>query len=153
MIAYLSGAMENVANEGADWREEMTQWLQAELGHGVIDPVVTSQELVNEHGAIDYRQWKTSDPQRFVNFVRKAIDLDLKNVMNKADYVICLWNEHVFKGGGSHGEVTMAYHTGKPVYLINKVDEHDLSGWIMSCATQIFTNFSELRSSLKKTYL
>lgn len=152
MIAYLSGAMEHVADEGAHWREDLTRWLKKELNHDVIDPVLTSQSLVEKHQAHEYREWKTSDPQQFVQFVRKAIDLDLDNVINNSDYIICLWNSDVMKGGGTHGEVTMAYHTGKPVYLINKVDEKDLSGWIMSCSKNIFTEFSELKSFLKETY-
>jgi len=79
MIAYLSGAMEHVADEGACWRSDMAQWLKSELGHDVIDPVITSQALVEKNNAQDYRDWKTSDPIRFVEFVRKAINLDLEN--------------------------------------------------------------------------
>ena len=152
MIAYLSGAMEHVADEGAGWRSDMAQWLKSELGHDVIDPVITSQALVEKNNAQDYRDWKTSDPIRFVEFVRKAINLDLENVMEQADYVICLWNENVFKGGGSHGEVTMAYYSGKPVYLISELANDDLSGWIMSCSTSIFTEITDLKSFLKETY-
>ena len=48
MIAYLSGAMEYVADEGAGWRTEMAQWIKSELGHDVIDPVITSQVLVEK---------------------------------------------------------------------------------------------------------
>ena len=152
MIAYLSGAMEHVADEGAGWREEMSQWLKVELGHDVIDPVITSQQLVDEHGADEYRQWKTEDPDRFVNFVRKAVDLDLDNVINNSDYIICLWNENVLKGGGTHGEVTMAYHSNIPVYLVCEMKTEDMSGWIMSCSNKIFSNFEELRSFLLETY-
>jgi hypothetical protein len=152
MIVYLSGAMENAADEGADWRDELSRWLKSELNHDVIDPVITSQELVNKNNANDYREWKVSDPDRFIEFVREAIDLDLDNVMNKADYVICLWNKAVFKGGGSHGEVTMAYFMKKPVYLVNQVPLEELSGWIMSCATKIFPDLSELKKFLCKTY-
>ena len=39
MIAYLSGGMEHAVNEGEDWRNGMTEWLQKNLGHSVIDPV------------------------------------------------------------------------------------------------------------------
>ncbi len=152
MIVYLSGAMENAADEGADWRDELSRWLKSELNHDVIDPVITSQELVDKNNANDYREWKALDPDRFIEFVRKAIDLDLDNVMNKADYIICLWNRAVFKGGGSHGEVTMAYFMKKPVYLVNQVPLEELSGWIMSCATKIFPDLSELKKFLCKTY-
>jgi len=152
MIAYLSGAMENAADEGANWRDELTPWLKSELNHDVIDPVITSQELVNKHDASEYREWKLTEPERFVEFVRKAIYLDLDNVINKADYVICLWNSDVFKGGGSHGEVTMAYVMKKPIYLVNQVSIEELSGWIMSCSTNIFPDLSELKTFLSETY-
>lgn len=152
MIAYLSGAMEHVADEGAEWRHEMTIWLKEKLDHQVIDPVVTSQQLVIKHQAQDYRHWKNSDPRRFISFVRKAIDLDLENVMKHADYIICLWNESVLKGGGTHGEITMAYYRGIPVYLVCEMDREELSGWIMSCAEKIFSNFSELKIFLSWKY-
>ncbi len=152
MIAYLSGAMEHVADEGAGWRDEMSGWLKDNLNHDVIDPVITSQQLVVENKARDYRQWKSDKPDRFVEFVRKAVDLDLENVMKKSNYIICLWNEHVLKGGGTHGEVTMAYHSEVPVYLICAMPREDLSGWIMACSTQIFSDLSELKSFLLKTY-
>ncbi len=152
MIAYLSGAMENVADEGAGWRDELTDWLRDNLGHSVIDPVVTSQQLVDENDADGFRQWKMDDPDRFVEFVRKAVDLDLDNVMNQSDYIICLWNRDVMKGGGTHGEVTMAYHAKIPVYLVCEMPNEDLSGWIMSCSTHIFNHFSELKSYLIETY-
>ena len=56
------------------------------------------------------------------------------------------------KGGGTHGEVTMAYYKNVPVYLVNQVPIEDLSGWIMSCSTDIFNTFTELKSHLIKTY-
>ena len=33
MIVYLSGAMEFAENEGAEWRKNLTTWLESELGH------------------------------------------------------------------------------------------------------------------------
>ena len=48
MIAYLSGGMEHAVNEGEDWRNKMTEWLQKSLGHSVIDPVKNSRLLVDE---------------------------------------------------------------------------------------------------------
>ncbi len=46
MIAYLSGGMEHAVNEGEDWRNKMTEWLQKNLEHSVIDPVKNSRQLV-----------------------------------------------------------------------------------------------------------
>ena len=152
MIAYLSGAMEYAENEGQDWRIKMTEWLQNELDHTAINPVEDTSKLVAANNTQDYRNWKSSDPSRFVEFVRKAIDNDLNSVVNRVDYLICLWNKAVLKGGGTHGEVTMAYYFNKPVYLINQLDGVELSGWIMSCATEIFTDFKSLQSRLLYLY-
>ncbi len=96
---------------------------------------------------------KSTDLSKFKEFVRQAIDNDLNSVINKSDYLICLWNDEVLTGGGTHGEVTMAYYHNKPVYLINQLDmPNQLSGWIMSCATEIFTNFKTMQKRLLEIY-
>lgn len=153
MIAYLSGAMENAKNEGSGWRNEITIWLKDNLDHSVIDPVIETTNLVKKTGAQNYRDWKTSDPNKFRKFVRQAIDKDLDSVVHKADYIICLWNNEVLSGGGTHGEVTMAYYHNKPVYLINQLDmPNQISGWIMSCATEIFPDFESMQNRLLEIY-
>ena len=152
MIAYLSGAMENAKNEGSTWRNEITIWLKDKLNHSVIDPVIETAKLVVKTESRNYRNWKASDPNKFIEFVRKAINKDLNLVVNKADYLICLWNNEVLTGGGTHGEVTMAYYHNKPIYLINLVDNIELSGWIMSCATEIFTDFESMQKRLFEVY-
>jgi len=42
----------------------------------------------------------------------------------------------------------MAYYHNKPVFLINQLKNIELSGWIMSCATEIFTDFDTLKKWL-----
>ena len=73
-------------------------------------------------------------------------------LINKADYVICLWDEAVFKGGGTHGEVTLAYHYNIPVYLVNRVPYKDLSGWIHACSSEYFVDFDSLQQFLLRKY-
>lgn len=152
MIAYLSGAMERARNEGAGWRKDMTRWLQDELGHDAIDPVVEAAKIVKIEKAASYRSWRETRPLQFRSLVRKMIARDLKAVKEEADYLICLWNEDVLKGGGTHGEVTTAYDRGKPVYLVNRLPFSDLSGWIYACSAQVFTSFSELKTFLRSEY-
>jgi len=152
MIAYLSGAMENAKNEGSDWRNDMAKWLNEELNHSVIDPIIETQKLVQLHKEPHYRKFKIEEPQKFINFVRKCVDNDLDSVINKTDYTICLWNNDVIPGGGTHGEVTMGYYYNKPVYLVNQLKDMELSGWIMSCATEIFPDFELLKSRLIELY-
>jgi len=153
MIAYLSGAMENAKNDGSVWRNEMTIWLRDKLDHSVIDPVITTNKLINKSDSQNYRNWKTSDPNKFRDFVRQAIDNDLNSVVNISDYLICLWNDEVLIGGGTHGEVTMAYYHNKPIYLVNQLKmPNQISGWIMSCSTKIFTNFKSMQKELIEIY-
>ncbi|MBT3216061.1 MAG: hypothetical protein HOD97_07495 [Candidatus Marinimicrobia bacterium] len=152
MKAYLSGGMEHAVDDGADWRRDMTKWLAENLGHDVVDPVVESAKIVTEHDAEDYRDWKISDSKKYKHFIRKLIARDIRGVIEESDYVICLWDESVMKGGGTHGEVTLAYHFGIPVYLINTIPMEDLSGWIFSCSTEVFNSFDALKIHLEKTY-
>ena len=152
MRAYLSGAMEYAGDEGAGWRSEMTAWLKDHLLHDVYNPVLESEKLKNNHRADDYRIWKSEDPDRYADFIRKCVDHDLKAVSQESDYLICLWDEGVFKGAGTHGEVTMAYYSGVPVYVVNKVPMVDFSGWIMACSTNIFPDFESLKTFLRQKY-
>lgn len=152
MIAYLSGGMEHAVNEGEDWRNKITEWLRKNLGHSVIDPVKKSRQLVDETQSHDYRLWKNSDRGKYKAFVRQLIRQDLDGVINKADYVICLWDEGVVKGGGTHGEVTIAYHYNIPVFLVNTLPFDELSGWIFSCCTEVFPDFINLKKRVLELY-
>ena len=152
MIAYLSGGMENAKEDGKKWRQEITIWLERNIGHTVIDPVILSKKLAIKHNANDYRKWKISDPEKFIKYFRLVIDQDLKGIVMQADYIICLWDQTVLNGAGTHGEVTIAYYEGKPIYLINKLSKANLSGWIMSCATNIIPDFTSLKKILIKNY-
>ena len=129
MIAYLPGGMEHANNYGAAWRKDITQWLNESLEHSAIDPVIESKK-----------------------FIRLAIKKDLDGVVDKSDYIICLWDKSVFKGGGIHGEVTLAHYSRKPIYLVNQLPITDLSGWIMSCATEIVNDFESLKIILYIKY-
>jgi hypothetical protein len=152
VIAYLSGAMEYAVDEGSGWRIHMTSWLSAHLGHDVIDPVKESRLLMLQENSADYRTWKESDTERYRQFVRKCVDRDIRAVTEEADYIICLWNANVFKGAGTHGEVTLAFQHNVPVYLVNQIPLIDLSGWIMACSSEIFNNFEELKAFLLEKY-
>ena len=152
MIAYLSGGMEHAVNEGEDWRNDMTNWLKENLGHEVVDPVKSSRQLVDETNSHDYKSWKKFDREKYKAFIRQLIRQDLDGVINKADYVICLWDEGVVKGGGTHGEVTIAYHYNIPVYLVNTLPFDELSGWIFSCCTEVFADFTNLKKRVLELY-
>ena len=152
MIAYLSGAMEYAVDEGSGWRIDMSNWLSDHLGHKVIDPVEESRLLMIKEDSVDYRSWKESDTERYRQFVRQCVDRDIKAVTEEVDYIICLWNTDVFKGAGTHGEVTLAFQHNVPVYLVNQIPLTDLSGWIMACSSEIFNNFEDLKAFLLEKF-
>jgi hypothetical protein len=145
MIAYLSGAMEYADDEGEGWRKNITEWLTSNLDHSVINPVEESRLIISNTDSHDYRNWKETDLVRYKNFINKFVIRDIEAVTKEANYIICLWNEEVFKGAGTHGEVTLAFEHSIPVYVVNQVPLTDLSGWIIACSTEIFENFEELK--------
>ena len=87
-----------------------------------------------------------------VNLETEIIKLDLNAVVNKSDYLIVKWDESVLKGGGTHGEVTMAYWMKKPIYIVNSLSLNDMSSWIFSCSDFIFDDFDGLKKQLIKLY-
>jgi hypothetical protein len=145
MIAYLSGAMEYADDEGEGWRKNITEWLTSNLDHSVINPVEESRLIISNTDSHDYRNWKETDLVRYKNFINKFVMRDIEAVTREANYIICLWNEEVFKGAGTHGEVTLAFEHSIPVYVVNQIPLTDLSGWIIACSTEIFENFEELK--------
>lgn len=150
MIAYLSGGMENAIDEGADWRRMMRSWLKENLNHDVFDPVIESQKIIMKNNAKDFRTLKKSDPEKFREIFRKLIHQDLKTIIENADYLIVLWDHSVINGGGTHGEVTMAYWENKPIFLVNKLP--DLSAWISSCSSKTYDSFGSLKKDLLRMY-
>ena len=91
-------------------------------------------------------------PEIYKKLIRKIIDIDIKAVVENSDYLIVNWDESVFKGGGTHGEITLAYYLKKPIYLINHVSLDDLSSWIFSCSTEVFDSFDDLKIYLSSLY-
>ncbi len=152
MIAYLSGGMEHANNDGEKWRKEITVWLNKKLSHNVVASVIESKKLILENNAKDFRNWKKTDSDRFIQFICVAISKDLDAVVNKVDYIICLWVTNVLNGGGTHSEITIGYYHKKTIYFINKLPVMRLSGWIMSCATEIFDDFDSLKNTLHEKY-
>ena len=148
MIAYLSGPIENAENDGVDWRNMMTEWLSSNLNHRAFNPVKETKSIIDEISMEDFRLLKTKYPDEYKKIFRKIIKIDLEAVVNEADYLIVKWDKSVFKGGGTHGEITMAYWLNKPVYLVNSLPINDLSSWVFSCSDEVFDNFDSLKKRL-----
>ena len=152
MIAYLSGAIENAPREGKEWRGEMTEWLKYNLNHRAIDPVLISRGTAIKENAVEYRLLKSSKPEKYKSFIRRIIHSDIDAIISKADYLICLWDKYVIKGGGTHAEVTFGYWYHKPVFLINKLGIIELSSWIEACSEFVFDDFKSLKKYLFEQY-
>ena len=150
MIAYLSGPIENAENDGADWRLSITHWLKDEINHNVFNPVEATRGTISGITNDEFREMKKTEPEIYKTLIRKIIDIDIKAVVENSDYLIVNWDESVFKGGGTHGEITLAYYLKKPIYLINHVSLDDLSSWIFSCSTEVFDSFDDLKIYLSK---
>jgi len=152
MIAYLSGPIENAENDGANWRESITPWLKDEIKHDVFNPVLATRKIISNLNNTQFRELKDTNPKKYKNLIRQIIDIDIKAVVEKTDYLIVDWNKSVFRGGGTHGEITLAYYLKKPIYLVNHVPLDDLSSWISSCATEVFDSFDDMKIHLLSEY-
>ncbi len=152
VIAYLSGPIENAENDGADWRKSLTPWIKSTLSHKVFDPVIATRDITKGLTSSEFRNMKRSDPDKYKKLIRKIINIDIEAVVNNSDYLIVNWNKSVFRGGGTHGEITLAYFLKKPIYLVNNVPFDHLSSWIFSCSTEVFDSFEDLKTYLIKKY-
>ena len=152
MKAYLSGGMENAPELGRAWRDEMTAWLNNQLGHTVFNPVEVQNGILTTEEFENFRSWRFNQHAQFKLAVRKLIKRDLDAIDNEIDYVICYWDETVLKGGGTHGEVTLAHRMGIPVYLVMNMPFDDVSSWILGCCEGEFDSFVDLKQFLVEEY-
>ncbi|MBI3004492.1 MAG: hypothetical protein HYY49_03655 [Ignavibacteriales bacterium] len=151
--AYLSGGMEYAANEGADWRVDLEQWIRAELGHSVFNPNKESEEYLRINfpdGNI--RALKFEDVSRFAEILGGVVDLDSREVAKDSDYVICYWDEGAHRGAGTKGEITLAKYFRKPVYLVTAWKLEEIPGWVLGCVSRFFKSFDELKEFLANEY-
>ena len=151
MRAYLSGGIEYSPDPGRAWRADLAPVLR-ELGHEWYDPAEDERKNLADDEVGHFRAWKSSDLPRFQNTVRKIIRYDLDLIEQQTDYVICLWDDSAAKGAGTHAELTIAFRRQIPVYLVAGMPIEKVSGWILGCATEVFTDFDGLKTFLRRTY-
>ena len=145
MKIYLAGAIEAAPDEGKGWRRDISEFLNTELGWETFNPSEHEQDFLTEAEKSGFRQWKRTDIKRFRAVIKKIIDRDLHQLLTQCQAVICLWDEYVIPGGGTHGELTLAYEHNLPVYLVLGMPVEQASSWILGCTTEIFKNFDELK--------
>ena len=147
MLIYRCGAIEYSPDHGHAWRTEVTRFLH-ELGHEVYDPALDEKKDLTDLELREFRGWKQTDLPRFQQTIRKIIQYDLDWVEERCDALVAYWDEHAEKDAGTQGELTVAYRRGLPVYLVTKLPPQQVSGWILGCASQVFSSFEELREYL-----
>jgi len=152
MYAYLAGAMEHAPDLGAAWRKEISEFLISELGHRVFNPCVEQINVLTPDERRFFRTWKANNLNRFRATVRKVIQKDLNTLLHEVDYIICLWDEFVTNGGGTQGEITMAYFHNIPIYMVSAIPAASISSWILGCTTELFNDFEGLKKFLRKEF-
>lgn len=142
MFFYLAGSIEYSPDKGKGWRLRIAPLLK-ELGHEVYDPAEDELKNLTETEAREFRSWKQTDLERFRRTVQKIIAYDLDLIEHRADAIVCYWDEYAGRGAGTQGELTFAHRLGIPVYLICGVPVEQISGWLLACATEVFTDFPD----------
>jgi hypothetical protein len=152
MLAYLCGPIEFASDGGKTWRRKLTPFLRIDLGHGVYDPAEDDQKNLTAEEAGHFREWKSSDLERFRGVIRKIIEFDLDLIENRADYLICYWDASAVTSGGTSAEITVAYRRGIPVYLVTPQPVEQISGWMIGCVERVFASIEELKKFLAERY-
>ncbi len=147
MLAYLCGPIEYAKDGGRPWRGKLAPFLREQLGHRVYDPAEDEQKNLSAEEAAHFREWKTTDLERFRRVMRKIIAFDLDLIENKADYLICFWDS-LARSGGTSAELTVAYRKGIPVYLVSTLPATEISGWMLGCSDQLFSSVEDLKEFL-----
>src|SRR6185312_3748510 len=142
MLFYLAGSIEYAPDFGKAWRAQIRPVLQC-LGHGVYDHAEDEQKNLTDTEVREFRSWKSADLGRFQQTVRKIIAYDLDLIEHRCDAIVCYWDVHAGRGAGTQGELTFAHRLGIPVYLICAIPVEQVSGWLLGCATEVFTNFEQ----------
>ncbi|TFB10055.1 hypothetical protein E3V36_05035 [Candidatus Marinimicrobia bacterium MT.SAG.2] len=152
MTAYLSGAMEYSPDQGRGWRQEVSLLLKERLGHEVFNPNEEINQILSDEEELHFREWKENDEEKFKTIMNRIIDRDLRHLTEKSDYVICKWDEYAVKGGGTHGEITVAYYHKIPVFLLSEMPRNRISSWILGCSENIFFDVESLLLELEIQY-
>jgi len=150
--AYLSGAMEYAPDRGEKWRKSVALRLKEELGHEVFNPNEQAEKILSSEERKKFKKWKENEVEKFKNLIHKVIDHDLGFLTKKADYVVCYWDKYASMGGGTQGEITVAYQNQIPVFLLTKMPITRISSWIIGCSEKIISDENSLIFELKKRY-
>jgi nucleoside 2-deoxyribosyltransferase len=148
MLAYLCGPIEFAEDGGKPWRRKLAPFLAEQLGHRVYDPAEDETKNLSGEEVANFREWKTTDLDRFRRVIRKIIAFDLDLIEKHADYLICFWDSARAQSGGTAAELTVAHRKGIPVYLVTPLPVEQISGWMLGCSDQLFLSIEQLKEFL-----
>ncbi|GAB4342693.1 MAG: hypothetical protein Kow0037_30250 [Calditrichia bacterium] len=151
-LVYLAGAIEKAPDSGRKWRADLSEFITRNLNHDVFNPTLEESHLLTPEEFRHFREWKTSDLPRFRRVMHKIISTDLGKILTGTDYIICYYDEYVLSGGGTQGELTMAYWHRIPVYMVTPIPLSELSSWILGCTSEVFSDFDSLKQFLLEKF-
>ena len=144
---YLAGAIEHAPDKGKGWRAELEDFLRKRNWH-VFNPCTEEAFLLSPEEKGHLREWKQSDTERFRKVIRKFVDNDVKALSERTAFVVALWDCYAARGAGTAGEITLAYFLGIPVFLVCQCPLPEVPGWILACATEIYSDWESLKRRL-----
>jgi hypothetical protein len=153
MMAFLCGGIEYAPEAGRAWRSRLRAWLEENLNHPVYDSALEARRVLGEREWAKLGTLKATDLDRFRQVMHMLISRDLDVIANRADYVVCHWDEAAVQGGESSALLTAAYRKGIPVYLVTEIPIEQIGGWVVGCTAKILPSFDELKSYLTATYI
>lgn len=155
MKFYLSGGMEYKKMLGAQWRDWLTEKLEA-MRHDAINPVKlenAEDSEDRENGFPLQTKLTILKSEGKLNEVRKIVrdSLFRKDMwaIQLADAIIVLYDEAAQKGAGTLSEAWEAFREGVPVYLVTDFPIEDVPTWLIGETTQVFADFDELLEYVK----
>ena len=101
------------------------------------------------HAAAERLEEAWPDARRYRGPAAEA----LPRAFTECDAVVCYWDTHAGRGAGTQGELTFAHRLGRPVYLVCAMPTQEVSGWILGCATEVFSGFGEFREFMSNKSL
>jgi len=148
MLAYLCSPMDVSQAGGTLWCRKLSPFLRDQLGHRVYDPVEEARKVLSEEEIANLPGWQTTDLDRFRRSIRKLIAYDVDLLEQRADYVICYWDEELAHSGAIPAGLTAAYRKGIPVYLVTSIPVEKIDAWMLGCSDQVFSSIEGLKDYL-----
>lgn len=141
---YLSGGIEKAINDGAGWREQVSESLRY-FGYFPLNITALDRAYRKEHGKL-YTDFDEADEiRRKANIRRHFVYTDLELIKNDSDALIVYYDEAVRLGAGTISEAQFAFLHDIPVFVVSAWEnwQEEVPGWLHALSTKIFTSFDD----------